>query len=100
MKDKYWVYGLGVALIMGGVISLFASPDPDGMERVLIDFFGGEEEFEKRLEGKEVIESPMSDYVIPGLENKTLAASLAGVIGVFAIFILVVGLGMLLKNKK
>ena len=99
MNDKYWIYGLGIALIMGGVISLFASSSPDGLERFSIDLFGGEEELEKHT-GEGVIESPMPDYVIPGIENETLAASLAGIIGVFAVFILVIALSMLLKNKN
>ena len=100
MNDKYWIYGLGIALIIGGVISLFASSHPDGLERVAIDLFGGEEELEEHTEGNEVFESPMPDYAIPGMENETLAASLAGVIGVILIFVFVVAVGMLLKKKK
>ena len=96
--EKYWIYGLGIALIMGCVISLFASSHPDGLERVAIDLFGGEEEMEELTEGKEIIESPMPDYVVPGIENETLAASLAGLIGVILMFVLAVGIGKLLRR--
>jgi len=100
MKEKYWIYGLGIALIVGCVISLFASSHPDGLERVAIDLFGGEEELEEHIEGKEVINSPMPDYVVPGIENETLAASLAGLIGVLLMFVLAVGIGKLLKKEN
>jgi cobalt/nickel transport protein len=100
MNDKYWIYGLGIALIIGGVISLFASSNPDGLEKVAMNIFGGEEKLNEHTEGKEVIESPMPDYAIPGIQNETLAASLAGVIGVLLVFILVIVIGMLLKNKN
>ena len=100
MKNKFWIYGLGIALLMGCVISLFASSHPDGLERVAIDLFGGEEELEESIEGKEVMHSPMPDYVVLGIENETLAASLAGLIGVLLMFVLVIGIGKLLKKKN
>lgn len=100
MNEKYWIYGLVIALIMAGIISLFASSSPDGLERYSIDLFGGEEKLEEHTQGKEVINSPMPDYAIPGIENETLSASLAGVMGVILIFVFVITVGMLLKNKN
>ncbi|ODS36778.1 MAG: hypothetical protein A7316_09845 [Candidatus Altiarchaeales archaeon WOR_SM1_86-2] len=96
--EKYWIYGLGAALIMGCVISLLASSHPDGLERVAIDILGGEEEMEESTAGEDIIESPMPDYVIPGIENEALAASLSGLIGVLLMFILAVGIGKVLKK--
>lgn len=100
MKNKYWIYGLGIALLMGGLISLFASSHPDGLERVAIDLFGGEEELEESIEGKEFINSPMPDYIVPGIGNETLAASLAGLIGVLLMFILAIAIGKILKKNN
>jgi len=100
MKEKFRIYGLGIALIMACGISLFASSHPDGLERVAIDLFGGEEEMEEQIEGKEVMHSPMPDYVVPGIKNETLAASLAGLIGVLLMFVLVIGIGKLLKKEN
>ncbi|CEG13674.1 conserved exported hypothetical protein [groundwater metagenome] len=96
--EKLWIFGLAVALIIGGIISLFASSDPDGLERVAINLFGGEEQMEEKT--TQIFNSPMPDYVIPGIENETLAASLAGVIGVLIIFAIVIVTGKILKGKQ
>lgn len=93
MQEKYFIFGLIVALFMASVISLFASPEPDGLERVAEDH-----EFLEKGEGNEVMESPMPDYVIPGIENETLAASLAGLIGALLMFLLAIGVGKVLKK--
>ncbi|MBU2617230.1 MAG: PDGLE domain-containing protein [Euryarchaeota archaeon] len=93
MELKWWHIGLIIALVLAGVISLFASPLPDGLERVAIDhdFLG---------EGHEVMHSPMPDYVVPGISNETLATSLAGLIGTLMMFGLVYGIGKALKGSS
>jgi len=96
--EKLWIFGLAAALIMGGIISLFASPEPDGLERVAINLFGGEDKLEEHT--AQIFNSPMPDYIIPGIENETLAASLAGVIGVLIIFAIVIVTGKFLKGKQ
>ncbi len=96
--EKLWIFGLAAALIIGGIISLFASPEPDGLERVAINLFGGEEQMEEKT--TQIFNSLMPDYVIPGIENETLAASLAGVIGVLIIFAIVIVIGKILKGKQ
>ncbi len=96
--EKLWIFGLAAALIIGGIISLFASPEPDGLERVAINLFGGEEQMEEKT--TQLFNSQMPDYVIPGIENETLAASLAGVIGVLIIFTIVIVTGKILKGKQ
>ncbi len=96
--EKSWISGLAAALVIGGIISLFASPDPDGLERVAINLFGGEKQMEEKI--AQLFDSPMPDYAIPGIENETLAASLAGVIGVLIIFTIVIVTGKILKGKQ
>jgi cobalt/nickel transport protein len=87
MNNNYVIYGLVSALLLAGVISLFASSDPDGLERVAEDTG-----FLEHGEGHEVMESPLPDYVVPGIENEALAASAAGVLGTLMVF----GFGLLL----
>ena len=92
---KWWVYGLAISLFIGGVLSLFASSKPDGLERVAEDLG-----FLEKGEGKEVITSPMPDYTLPAISNETLSASLAGIIGVLMMFALTYGIGKLIKGSS
>lgn len=82
-----------VSVVMATVISLFASSSPDGLEHVAENLG-----FIEHGEGHEVIESPMPDYAILGIENETIAASLAGLSGTLIMFLLVYGVGSLLKK--
>ena len=77
---------------MAAVLSLFASPEPDGLERVAEDHG-----FLEAGEGKEVFESPMPDYAVPGLESEALAGSLAGIFGTILVLGLVLWVGNSLK---
>jgi cobalt/nickel transport protein len=95
MKDNYWVYGIIVALLLAGFVSLYASSDPDGLERVAEDH-----KFLEKGEGKEVIESPMADYIIPGVDNESLASSLAGVAGVLILCALWLFIGKTFQKPK
>lgn len=92
MKDNYWIFGLMFALFMAGVLSLYASPDPDGLERVAEDYGFAEE-------GHELIQSPMPDYTVSGIENEALSASLAGIIGTLFMFFVALILGKVLSRK-
>lgn len=89
---KWWHTGLVICLIIGGVISLFASQSPDGLERVAEDEGFAEEAEESDFE-------VMPDYAVPGIESH-ISASLAGIIGVVAMFALVYGLGRMLRREK
>ena len=93
--ERYWIFGLVMALAMAMFISLYASPEPDGLEKVADDLG-----FLEHGEGNEVIESPMPDYVIPGLGNETVAASLAGLIGTVMVFGIGIGAGRILRKKS
>lgn len=94
MKEKnWWISGIIIALFMASVLSLFASSEPDGLERVAED-----QGFAEKAEEKEVLQAPMPDYVIPGIGNEEVAASLAGLIGVLIIFVITIGWAKLLKR--
>jgi cobalt/nickel transport system permease protein len=83
-----FVIGAGlVALVFAAVVSQFAAPDPDGLERVAADqgFIGTAEDH--ALAG-----GPFADYATQGLGNETLSLAVAGIVGV--VVTLLIGLGI------
>jgi len=78
-KRLWWFLGIGVvvALAVAGVLSGFASGDPDGLERVSID-----EGFDETAADSAVADSPLADYAVEGVGNERLSTGLAGIIGV------------------
>jgi len=93
-RNRYVYAMLIVALLMAGALSLFASPEPDGLERVAEDH-----EFIEHGEGREVIQSPFPDYVVPGFGESPVGASLAGLVGTVLVFGLVFLAGRALAKK-
>jgi len=97
---------LGIALLLGGWISNYASQNPDGLEWV-----AGEQGF---LEAGEVepayTAAPLPDYAVPGMvpeEDKPdtsdltwLSTIIAGTGGTLLVFGLGLGLGQLIKKPK
>lgn len=76
---QYTVLGI-VTLIFAGIFSLFASSNPDGLERVAIDAGFME---------KETVHwsfAMFPDYQIPGLSDSWLANSIVGILGVLIMF--------------
>ncbi|MGI6451495.1 MAG: PDGLE domain-containing protein [Desulfitobacteriia bacterium] len=79
---KEIMIGLLIALVVVVFLAPFASSSPDGLERVAEDHA-----FLDQAEGREVILSPLPDYEMPGIANKTLAGILAGLTGTLLTFI-------------
>ena len=80
MDRRLWIFlgiGLLVALLIAGVVSGFASSDPDGLERVSID-----EGFDEAAADHALADSPLADYAVEGVEDGRLSTGLAGIIGV------------------
>lgn len=75
MRKEVWVL-LILAIIAAVFLSPFASPFPDGLERVAED-----KGFLEKGEEKEIVHSPIPDYVFPGISNEKVATSIAGIIG-------------------
>ena len=83
-----------ICIITGGIVSIFASSSPDGLEKVaedqgFIDF------------GYSIIYGIIPDYVMPGISYEPLAVSLAGIFGVLITFIFMMFLGkIMIKFSK
>ncbi len=95
MKRRGWIWGgLAAAIVVGGVLSLFASPAPDGLERVAAD------KGFARTVAKPPLPSVLAGYSIPGIRDRRLAAGLAGFAGTLALFGAGAGLGRLSRGRK
>lgn len=95
-RKKEILIGLMIALLIVVLLAPFASSSPDGLERVAEDLA-----FLEKAEDKELISSPIPDYVIPGLENEALAGILAGVTGTLVTFgVMMIFAKMLAASKK
>ncbi len=85
--------GVVLALVVGIVAVFFASPSPDGLERV--------------AEDKGFIEAAQAapfeiipDYVAPGIANETLAGVLAVVLGTLLLFAVGYGIARALRRRN
>lgn len=88
------VAGLGVCVVLAGVVSLWASGHPDGLEFVaeklgFIDSAG-----QHASDG-----SPLADYGVAGIANERLSGGLAGVVGVIVVAVIAFGLMHLLRRR-
>lgn len=94
MNKKDIIFALIIALFLAILISPFASSWPDGLEKVAEDKGFLQEAVVPTLA------SPIPDYAWPGVKNKILATSLAGVTGTLIVFIIGYGLAVLLKKRS
>jgi cobalt/nickel transport system permease protein len=85
--------GIMLALVVGVVAVFFASPSPDGLERV--------------AEDKGFIEAALDapfeiipDYVAPGIENEALAGVIAIVLGTLLLFAVGYGIARVLRRRN
>lgn len=84
-----------VALVVAAFLAPWASPYPDGLERVAED-----QGFLEQSEGRELIQGLMPDYLFPGIGNEKLATAIAGISGTVLTFVAAWGLGRLLLPKS
>ena len=102
------VGGLLVALLLAGVVSNFASSDPDGLESALVE--GCTVDEEGRIAGgtcpaqsgrdHELGDSPLADYGFLGIDNPFLSTAIAGVLGVLLTFAIGGGLFWLARRGR
>ena len=87
--------GLLVAtLLMAGVVSFYASSDPDGLNRVAED-----EGFASTESEHTSSDSPLSDYAVSGVDDERLSGGLAGVAGVAVVLLLTGGITYAVRRR-
>jgi cobalt/nickel transport protein len=86
--------GLLVALLLAGVVSGFASDDPDGLEKV-----AEEQGFLDAADDHALADGPLADYAVSGVDNERLSTGLAGVLGVTITFAFGLGLFALVRRR-
>lgn len=98
--------GLSVSLLLAGVVSSFASSNPDGLDSV--SRAGCEYRGEKVAGGEcmarhadeHEVGGPLADYGIAGIDNPYLSTGMAGVLGVLLVFGLGAGLFWLARRRR
>ena len=92
-RSTWGLVALGLIVLVVVAASLFASGDPDGLERVAEDtgFLGAGEDSPFTI---------IADYVFPGLEDGPIATIVAGLIGVAVVFGVVWLIGRLLTRRS
>lgn len=86
------VLGLAVAVGLATAASPWASPDPDGLERVAEDKGFLDTATSNRIQD----DSPIPDYAFPGIGNERVATGVAGFVGTIGLFAVGLGLALLL----
>ena len=76
-------YGSLIALGLALFVSPFASPLPDGLEKVAA-MLG----FEHKAAAQTVLAPPFADYRIPGVASACAATAIAGAVGTVVVFLL------------
>lgn len=87
--------GLGVALLIAGVVSFYASSSPDGLE-----YTAGDEGFLDSAQDSSTAGSPLADYGVSGVDSERLSVGMAGIIGVLVVLLLATLLTTLLKRRR
>lgn len=87
--------GLLVAtLLMAGVVSFYASSDPDGLDRVSQD-----EGFADTAQDHAASDGPLSDYAVSGVDDARVSGGLAGVLGVGIVLVLTGGIAYAVRRR-
>jgi cobalt/nickel transport protein len=93
-RNAFLLAGLVVSLLLAGIVSGFASGDPDGLEKVAED-----KGFLETAEDHALADGPLADYTVRGVENERVSTGLAGVLGVGLTFAFGLGLFALVKRR-
>jgi len=92
-RNRWWLVGLAIAVLVVVVLAPLASADPDGLERV-----GEDAGFLDAAQ--EALHAILPDYTVPGIEDPTVSTVLSGLIGVAIVFIAMVIVGRLLRRRR
>ena len=76
-NKKFLISGFVISLFLAGVVSFYASSNPDGLEKVAEDIG-----FIATAEEHTNADGVLADYGVKGIENERASVGVAGVIGV------------------
>ena len=94
-KNKFFAVALLVTLTLAGVVSFYASSNPDGLEKVAEE--GG---FISNAQDHSLANSPLADYSITGISDGRLSVGVAGAIGVVAMLLISTLLFKFIARRK
>lgn len=77
LKNKFFVLGVFVTLVLAGIVSFYASGDPDGLEKVATD-----KGFIENAQDHSLSDSPFADYGVSWISDDRVSVGISGVIGV------------------
>lgn len=86
--------GLAVALLLAGVVSFYASQEPDGLEKV-----SAEHSLDAHAQDHQLSDSPLAGYEVRGVDSPRLSVGAAGVVGVAVTFAVAGGLFLLVRRS-
>lgn len=95
----FWLTGLGTSLFLAGVISPFASQNPDGLDRVSQDHGFDTKAQENPPSHQLPFYAIFDEYALRGVPE-TIATPLAGLVGTLVVFGLSWGMGKLLVQPQ
>ncbi len=96
MKQKtFLISGFVVSLFLAGVVSFYASSNPDGLEKVAEDIG-----FIETAKDHTLADGALADYGVKGIDNARLSTGAAGVIGVIATGVISTGVFMMVRRKS
>lgn len=96
MKQKtFLISGFVASLFLAGVVSFYASSNPDGLEKV-----AGDIGFIETAKEHSNADGALADYGVKGIDNDRLSTGAAGVIGVIATGVISTGLFMMVRRKS
>ncbi|MGH3318233.1 MAG: PDGLE domain-containing protein [Nocardioidaceae bacterium] len=96
MRRRYFFVAFAVvALLLAGVVSLFASGSPDGLERVAED-----QGIAHTAKDHALADGPMADYGVSAIDNAPLSGGLAGVVGVLVVLALTTGVACVVRRRR
>jgi len=88
-----WI-GIGISLFAVLFLSPVASPSPDGLEKI-----AQMKGFSEKGEGWKLWKhAPLHEYTFPWIKNEKVSTALSGLVGTLAIFMIVMGIGKLMKK--
>lgn len=76
-NKKFLATGFLVSIFLAGVVSFYASSDPDGLEKV-----AGDIGFIETAKDHTYADGALADYGVKGIENERASVGVAGIIGV------------------